>query len=335
MPIINEDFRCNGYEYKVEIDTEKEIPKLDITANGNRPKPESLFKYSAFSNYGVDSLLNNYLFASHPMQLNDIYDCPGEANDLSNYSLEDFKEYFKKNIDFLTDEQIEEFYNSEARWILERYISDAEKIRLFFKFGVISLTENPTDILMWAYYALNGGFAVKYKTSSLPKELMGPFPINYVEQLEKIDRKQHTPVMALLFQTNIKKSDWSHEKEWRYLAFNGEGKYHPYHSNHDFKSRKYFYDKSSVEEIIIGYNFFPPTEMKIINGENVMCLSSKTGIKKLKRKFLNYIVSNKIPTYDIVKKVDEYRLGKRKIEIKKLSSNKFIINQFNEDISYD
>ena len=49
--------------------------------------PESLYKYYSVSNlafkFSVDAFLRHYLFASHPLNLNDKYDC---SEDLIDYS---------------------------------------------------------------------------------------------------------------------------------------------------------------------------------------------------------------------------------------------------------
>ena len=59
----------NGFRYFSNYG-KGELPKVE---HGWKT-PEYLFKYYSFGKYSIDALINNYLYASHPYELNDILD---------------------------------------------------------------------------------------------------------------------------------------------------------------------------------------------------------------------------------------------------------------------
>lgn len=52
--------------------------KFEFSTNPEFKKPKSLFKYYSMSDYNVEAITQNYLFASHPFDLNDILDSKRE-----------------------------------------------------------------------------------------------------------------------------------------------------------------------------------------------------------------------------------------------------------------
>lgn len=335
MSILN-SIEVNKVKYFTKPDIKNQTVIFIVENPIKRDKPETLYKYYPINKNSVDSVVNHYLFSPHPSFLNDKYDCSGELIDYSNLTLDHFINRFSKELKLYTEEKVRELYNSDKKWILERTFADFNLIILFMKFGIISLTEDHKNILMWAYYSQNSGFAIKYKTGLLPKDFFGPFPINYCEKLEKIDFAKYDSPLCVLYQSNIKQNLWEQEKEWRYLTYNRDGKYHPDNSAADIKTRKFFHDLSAMEEIILGYDFFNPKEIKysLRTAEyDIINLSGKKskGLKKLKRKLLGHVVKNSIPCRQIIRHRYEFLLDAVEIKIEKLSSNKFkIYNSFKQ-----
>ena len=120
------------------------------------------------------------------------------------------------------------------------------------------------------------------------------------------------------------------------MTYNRDGKYHPDNSAADIKTRKFFYDLSAAEEVILGYDFFNPKEImySLRTPEyDIINLSSKRskGLKKLKRKLLGHIVKNSIPCKQIIRQRYEFLLDAVEIKIERLSSNNFkIYNSFKQ-----
>jgi hypothetical protein len=204
------------------------------------------------------------------------------------------------------------------------------------KIGLISFTEEPSNVLMWAHYAQNSGFVLKIKTALLPKGFFGPFPINYCDTLNKISISKHDPSVCILYQSNVKQNVWEYENEWRYLTYNRNGKYHPFYTDTDITSRKFYYNPEAIEEIILGYDFFNPREIdynKRTPEYDIVSFSNKKSknIKKLKRKVITFIVKKSIPCYQIVRHRYSYLLDVKEIKIELLSTNKFkIFNSFKQ-----
>lgn len=328
------NIEVNKVKYSTKVDLENQTFIFTVDNSQKTGKPESLYKYYPLNNFSVDAVVNHYLFSPHPSYLNDKYDCSGELIDYSNLTLEHFINRLVKELGLFSETRVRQLYETDKKWILERAFADFNLIILFMKFGIISLTEDPKNILMWAYYAQNSGFTIKLKTSLLPKDFFGPYPINYCEKLEKIDFAKYDSSLCVLYQSNAKQNLWDLENEWRYLTYNKDGKYHPIYSGADIKTRKFFYNYESIEEVILGYDFFNPKEIKFkfrTPEYDIISLSNKKskGLKKLKRKLLGFIVANSIPCKQIIRHRYEFLLDVAEVKIERLSSNKFkIFNSF-------
>jgi hypothetical protein len=330
------NIEVNKVNYSTKVDLENQTFKFTVDNSLKTEKPVSLYKYYPLNNYSIDAVINHYLFSPHPYYLNDKYDCSGELIDYSNLTLEYFINRLVKELGLFSDQRVRELYETAKKWVLERVSVDVNSIILFMKFGIISLTEDSKNILMWSYYNQNNGFTIKLNTSLLPRDFLGPFPINYCEKLEKIDFAKYDSSLCVLYQSNAKKNLWDLENEWRYLTYNKDGKYHPIYSAADIKTRKFFYNSAAIEEIILGYDFFNPKEIKYglrTPEYDIISLSGKKskGLKKLKRKLLAFIVTNSIPCKQIIKHRYEFLLDAVEVKIGQLSANKFkIYNSFKQ-----
>lgn len=319
-------FEHNKFKYYALIDEKEE--KIYFSVDSSKTEPEFLYKYYPLNYYSIDSLLNNYLFASHPMQLNDKYDCASELIDYSEITIDYFKNVFN-GTGFFSTLEIDELYYSDKKWILERKFGDLEKFRLYMNFGIISLTTTPDSPTMWAYYAQNSGFVVKFKTSILSKKAYCLFPINYTDNFKQMSWKEYAPELHILYQTNIKSEKWINEDEWRVLTYSQFGSYHPKLNPGDVKSRYYFYPLNTIEEIIFGYDFIDLDEVdrRYSTSKKIHINLNKKRIKSLKknkRQLLNFIVKNSIKCKEIVRNTGLYNLEARDIKIEQLSPNKFI-----------
>jgi len=329
-------YKYNEVTYSTKIDNTNQTVDFSVVSPKKPNKPQHLYKYYSLTNNSVNAVVNHYLFSSHPMQLNDKYDCAGELIDYSNLKIENFVSRLSIDLKLYSEDKVKQLYNSQDRWILDRTMADLNQIILFLKIGVISLSEIISDPLMWAYYTKNSGFVIKFKTGNLPKEYFGPFPINYSKALDKIDFSKYDPSLCILYQSNVKDITWESENEWRYLTFNRDGKYHPLYSKNDIKSRMSFYNPHSIDEIILGYDFFNPVEIdynKRTSEYDIINLTNRKspGIRKLKIKLLNYIVNNSIPCSQIVRHRYSYLLDNKVIKIERLSCNKFkVFNAFKQ-----
>lgn len=333
MGLLN-SFNFDGVFYSAEFDTIKQIIDLKIQNCKKSVKPESLYKYYSLSIFSVDAFVNHYLFSAHPHLINDKYDCSGELIDYSKQSLNFYINCLANELNVYSEDRVRQIFNSNDKWVLDSAIADLIQSILFMKFGIISMTEKPNDILMWAFYAQNSGFALEFNTSLLPKSFFGPFPINYCEYINKIDFSIYDPLVCFLYETNIKSEKWKYENEWRYLTIGKEDKYLPYATNANMNYRRFYYNPDAIEQVILGYDFFNPIEIEYCKRTpeyDIIKLSHKKlkMVQNLKRRILNLIIKNRIKCSQIVRSRNSFSLVMRELRIEKLTSNYYkIFNSF-------
>jgi hypothetical protein len=213
------------YQYdKIEGDP---IPKgVIVLPNVKKSIPKTLCKYYPIAKHNIQALRNKYFYGSHPDQLNDPFD--------TNY----------KMLQLNKDELF--IYNV-----------------LFSFYGILSMTESDTDPLMWSHYCSHNGFAVNYSLNKIPKNFLGPFPINYINDFEPINNEDL--YLKIIIGANIKfRQFWESENEWRFLLLSSHAMKLPKYlqcqlpSNTRSRKSRYFYysDNFSIEEIVLGYKLF-------------------------------------------------------------------------------
>jgi len=98
------------------------------------------------------------------------------------------------------------------------------------KRGIVSLTEDPVNMLMWSYYAEgHSGIALRFNMDlnclAAIQEQMIPVDVKYLHKFPNInfydiESHQHQFLTAML---GSKSSVWQHEKEWRLVKVSGSG----------------------------------------------------------------------------------------------------------------
>jgi len=207
------------YKYKDFIYTANEIivPKKII-------EPKRLFKYYGCENYHYKSFINGYLYASHPYKFNDSID--------SSYLFLNFKNMTKERYDKLWNEVKWEGEGNNPNYNADK-LKDFEHIRQRYyifktkRIGLVSLTSSPLNILMWAHYSSEKGFAIELDTQKLKDniksrnediERFSLTPIQYVKKLDAIDvsaKDFYQTDIPLSYISNIKRDVWKYENEWR------------------------------------------------------------------------------------------------------------------------
>ena len=311
-------------------------------------EPENFFKYYSPSKFSFDAIFKNYFFLSHPFNFNDSVDSSELFWDFKNLSEKDFRIFWSSK--GYSDKYIEEIYPGEK---LSGFVSTR---RNFFlqetqKVGIVSLTNNPLNTLMWGHYSGETGFMIEIdKKKFLEKifQLNRPglndyilYPINYVESLKTIQMPGEFPSadVPFLYSFGTKLESWSYEEEWRLVCFkNNMGV--PLSKVSALKDdipgkfeRKINYPKEAIIKIILGKTFF--------NRDFVSKVNSTTPDKPityyLKHSrisgFLDYLVSNypdKIYLSGTMDIDGELKRSYEKIDIKKLNYNVYKIFRSNE-----
>lgn len=296
-----------------------------VTTPDNKKIPEHLCKYYSFADRNFDALFRSYIYASHPYEFNDPYDCHEKIININS----------KKaacqlyNSIFSEDEKIKCKQADYNELIPKLQIKFKEVI--YRNFGLISLTEKSDNMQMWAHYSNHTGFAIEFDTSKLDfgqNKFHGPFPINYQlshEQinLEDIDER----FVTVLYQTNIKEIGWEYEKEWRILIEPTENEYldSPF-SKYDKKdlglrSRKFNYSKNAITKLIFGIKFFEPEEIKIMDNQELEITPQNIIGNKVKA--LDFIIDNNLNAAICLLK-NNYKITPNNINIKKNDGGTYI-----------
>lgn len=252
MSPIKEMIQINGYIYSIDgVNYPKEIKF-----------PDTICKYYNLSDNSLDAFYKSYLFASHPLHLNDIRD--------SHYELIKFKEepkgdFFKvfphlNNASFKganLDEKKKQF------WIAETSL-----------LGIISLSASDKSDLMWPHYTQENGFMVKFNTNKLLTSILEKgqcqilefAPMNYVPEVYQISIDPNSDELksAIYYLSNIKSSEWQYESEWRLFVSKEKmcPPVHDFYSNYSkidrltCRNRQVYYSaQESIEQIAWGNNF--------------------------------------------------------------------------------
>lgn len=254
-----------GWKYGFDHTTKRII----IEPNYRCELPQTLFKFYNVNGNSIDALIHNYIYAAHPSQLNDLFDC---SENMIVYDNPHFARLVLKNyrneiledcgldINDMTDEEI--INNQQIIENLRRVLWQS----IYAKQGIISLTTNPYNILMWSYYSNHNGFCVEYDYEQFPFDFGGPFPINYQPLISELHLRDIPFESAIAAQFNVKNDKWKHEDEWRIMAYSSE--------NHDMEifgdplldkyfghERKFLYPAKTVKSVILGHRFFDKNEV--------------------------------------------------------------------------
>lgn len=141
--------------------------------------PKRLFKYYGYNTTLNSKRLSGEIYLACPFDFNDPCDCQrGVINNTS-------KRVEAKGHDWLeTKLQELDYTKEESEEIAESLLKNDEKViqvykRMLEKMGILCLTSNQSDTLMWGYYANNEGFCIEYDVSKIIKSIT----IGYINQM--------------------------------------------------------------------------------------------------------------------------------------------------------
>jgi hypothetical protein len=327
-------YSLDGSNHKVETE-----PKT--------PEPDSVFKYYSNSKYSIDALKNSYLFATHPYSFNDSIDSSELLLNVENVTYERFVGFYKR---FFTQKEFEKYdfqqmFEDDKKNSFSGFRSFCHQV-FSRNFGLISLTTNPLNILMWSHYSSEDGFMIELDKKVLLDNIVGYNedvknycfrPVQYVDELERIDLFQEgftTPDLSFLYMTNVKRSEWKYEDEWRLSIYKTNMgipyKYiNPGFENYEGReNRKAHYPPESLKSIVLGKYFF--------NGNNCSKVSEDGSVLVSDQDFLDlieYLIENhndKIFMSGELQKGEKFGRSISKIKLHKVEKNKILIEELDE-----
>jgi hypothetical protein len=307
MKLSNWDYgfeeKNSRYYFYVEPDKPINIPKI-------------LGKYYGLNKYSIDAITNSYFYGAHPNEFNDLFDCSEHLLSFENLTLDQVKFFAQHE----NPSEIEKLYHSSKRDAINLAIIGYRFFTLS-RLGILSLTENFDNFLMWAYYTNHRGFIIKFDYSEFDFLYHGPFPINYTDNIKPYDITYNIPI-GLIYQTNIKSKIWSHESEWRILLEkNNTMKYPdmPAEIRDKAEDRKFNYNPNIIKSLILGYAFFP-NDFMIENRRHYKIFKFDKSLDNLLRmKLLDFSMSKTFDVSIIHKKNDiSFEIRDIPIEISKI-----------------
>lgn len=322
----------NGFKYIFEQHLNG--LNFDIIDASYSNKPTQLYKYHALTNYSVESFCNNYLYASHPWEFNDPYDCYQGLVSFKNTPIDLILDL--ADVVFEKKEIIDWYYkNCKNGALVNQSILHRILVLLLYKdFGIYSMTNIDNSLPMWSYYSNHRGFVLKFDLSKLPTNFFGPFKMNYTNNFSPVEYEIFRRG-SIIYQTNIKAKNWSIENEWRLLFYTAPpipSMKIPFHSIPGAHDRKFKYDPSAIEEAILGYNFFEIDEIEHPNSNSKPYYKLKSngqrGVNYLNKKsVLDTILHFKYPTSMIYLAANSPVLRVRRIELVKEDCDYYCIKR--------
>jgi hypothetical protein len=306
--------QISDWTYKYDISKNR----FDIIPDTEIIKPQSLYKYFPFSDYAIDSLYHSYLYASHPDQFNDLYDCYINVFQLS-------KER-ERNIQV-------NFYQQNQRDLSPELCKYFLRSAIFMKHGLVSMTERGDDVLMWSYYSSNKGFAIEFDYELFPFNYHGPFPIHYCKNFQNIKIENDLDDKFLVaYMSNIKSSRWKREKEWRFIIDAPKDLSMFVPDSTDFKElgghdRKFDYPIKAIKCVLLGNSFFKNDKTNRLNNQTLEITLKENSEKK--SKILDFLFQHQNQYKFKVKiiipetRVNTFKLDFREGNITKFGNDKY------------
>ncbi len=331
---MDQTFTYKNFTYKLEGGNH------EVVTDPIRDEPETIFKYYYNNDNSLDALTKCYLFATHPFSFNDSIDSSELLLNLENISKERYIGIFKR---ILKPEAFEE-YDFDKLYVDEENNSFYFARKFLYEFftrqvGLISLTTQPLNILMWSHYSSESGFIIELDKKCLINNLRQHNhdinnycfrPVQYVEELESIDMFQvgfKTPDISFLYMTNVKRKEWEYEDEWRLAVYKNDmgiplSFLNPGTDNYEgTQERKIYYSKDCVKSIVVGKHFFNGKNCSKVDEDLVFTISDAKFLE-----LVNYLIENhndKLYMSGEVEKDAKFGRSVSRIEISKISDDKF------------
>lgn len=210
-------------------------PKLEFDSV-TKLKLKSLYRFTCFDTCKYyEDLLKNILYFSSKSQLND----PFDSQIPTRYDLCSEKELDKHLENLLTRKGVagnnmtnklrdaKERFKNNPQEVQDNLDKETEK-----KVGILALTENYENLLLWAHYGnKHTGFCVELDAQLLNKivnvefnnnqEPAFLFKVKYQNKFPIIIPCKHSSEQRTQLEFLIKSKDWKYEQEWRIILLNG------------------------------------------------------------------------------------------------------------------
>lgn len=226
--------------------------------------PNDLYKYYSSSERNFKSIINSTFFCTHPFQFNDLTDSTQFSYNFRNLTFDDYKKLYEA---FIEEKELLIMYEKDKSNNFINYCNFYYSL-ITQKTGFICLTKNEMHNLMWAHYAGDSGFKVKFNTKKIINSINEInnqkcllFPINYVKHKLHIEANKYGIYLPFLIDISTKVYDWKYENEWRILITKNDmlipKSLISLEDDYQGKDDRFVeYNPECIEEIVLGFNFF-------------------------------------------------------------------------------
>lgn len=297
-----------------EVEFENEIPKnWNIKYSNSVILPKTLVKYYSANEFGFKVLKEGKIWATHPFDFNDPFDCSIHLWDIETFPFEETKSILNEFLPggFPSDADV---YNTRNVYldIMLRFI------------GIYCLNEKKKSDLFWGYYSNHKGFSIEFNSEILNLVFGNvPFKIEY-KDLEITDKIIMNPGFSayelypkILRWVTLKKKDWIHENEWRYLFFD---------IDLGNTNRERPFPLTAINEIVLGNKFFSAaTDDKWLNRTTSEFTFGDDFENNFTFKILSFLFGNPNIKLKQVFINENFTLTEKRIFIQKIKDNQVTI----------
>jgi Protein of unknown function (DUF2971) len=245
----------------------------------NREYDPQICKYSGITPYLRDSIRNNYLWFSDPVDFNDPYDLNLNLI-LPGYSKRDLLEFAAMIVQKglgkgHSPDTLAQFFIDNPPYLKESMQRYADGFASTI--GVSCFSQNEDNFLMWSHYAdKHKGICLKFEMHKDPNFFTIPVKVDYPEKYPQFDyfSLRKTEYGLVQFLVGTKSADWSSENEIRIVKPK---------SQFEINRGKITFNKDSLVEVIFGYkcNLEDANEIKgEMLGVGYTCKFFKATLKK-------------------------------------------------------
>lgn len=209
--------------------TDDKSVSVNAPASNDTREPEFLYRYCTLNKHTERIFTHNEIYFPSPDKFNDPFDSKirlipkGTRQQERSFFLEELRKLYPNAPRRELQGRAKEI--SKSPELKRQYIERLNKLGTshITELGVLSLTENKENILMWAHYAAqHTGFCLEFDAYNL--FFARALPVGYdvsLPTLNLIQRHQREDIVDMLL---TKAKDWEYEQEWRIVDHeNGPG----------------------------------------------------------------------------------------------------------------
>ena len=190
--------------------------------------PPTLFRYRGPSDWAIDEISKQQLYAANPEELNDPFECCAPVVWNVDLLRRQFVEGFALRYRVSTTDAEKEF-DSSFKWGMEKLL-DRWKTTMT-QTGIVCFSAIPNSIRMWAYYAqAHQGICIGYDTKVRPFDVALEVKYKNPETaFDVIAATESDPTEIAANITFRKSEEWEFEKEYRIASNLGDIRQIPFH----------------------------------------------------------------------------------------------------------